>query len=920
MSSSGSVLGAHTGDELNFGPAAHVPTDAGLIAPIIAALTGINDILARLSNASLQRAGEYAAVSQEHIARQAEVTSDAIGARISRFERDTLATFAALDEAFTTGLLTVTGNSSFAGTLEGTDIILSGSLEALQMTSEGLVSVSHVAALSADDTSTFAGNLTVSGATELATTTIQGLLTVDGTASLTGSALIEGGLGIGIATTTPGVLETLGDARIGGDLLVAGHSIVLGNSTVLGASTADTLTINTSINSDLVPDLNTVRDLGSPAFFWNNAYVGTLHANSISAASTTISGTQSSSFTINSDNTSADTEDAHLIFFRGTVVPNAIISWDSSENRFDTNQSWFIQNASASDIPTLDLALRSGQTADIFRARTHAGAPLFSVSAAGAATLASAFTVTSGGITATGNSSFADALDVSGLATLATTTASSLTVAGGTRLEGALHDATNSAGSLGNLLTSTGTSTSWVSVSDALDDTYFKQGGNSFGAAAILGTNDSNLLQFETGGTTRMTIDTSGNVGVGTSTPLSRLSILHTSGSPQQRISYDATRFAELHVNALGELTLGASGGIVWLLDENFKLCAGGACPSFSDRISSAGNLLVEHTVVADRFEENCPAGYAWVPGLAKYGTLPGFCVMKYEAKSVGGVPTSEAAGLPWVSITQTNARAACEAIGPGYRLISDHEWMTMAEQIARLPINDIDDAAGLQLATGHSDSSSGRLASDDDEDPVVAGCNLMQPLSHASNAYSEGSCELRGDGINSKGYFGTGNEWSQTGYAAGGNNKSQLRTHVLPNGEVLWDIAGNVRSWTDAYLIERDTAGTGGGNDADGVTDEMVDAGGVTTRNWYQYTAVTSYGGAPHIRPFNPAWNNANGIGSIYINPGLAYDGSAHASDVHAFVRGGGWDYGASAGVFSLGLNSAPSSSDSGLGFRCAR
>ncbi|AFY02188.1 tail fiber domain-containing protein [Bdellovibrio bacteriovorus] len=40
-------------------------------------------------------------------------------------------------------------------------------------------------------------------------------------------------------------------------------------------------------------------------------------------------------------------------------------------------------------------------------------------------------------------------------------------------------------------------------------------GGNSFGAAATVGTNDAQSLQFETGGTTRITVDTTGNVGVG---------------------------------------------------------------------------------------------------------------------------------------------------------------------------------------------------------------------------------------------------------------------------------------------------------------------------------------------------------------------------------------------------------------------
>jgi len=54
---------------------------------------------------------------------------------------------------------------------------------------------------------------------------------------------------------------------------------------------------------------------------------------------------------------------------------------------------------------------------------------------------------------------------------------------------------------------------------------FFQQGGNSFGASAVLGTNDSNSLAFETGGSTRVTIDTSGNVGVGTTLSSERFAI-----------------------------------------------------------------------------------------------------------------------------------------------------------------------------------------------------------------------------------------------------------------------------------------------------------------------------------------------------------------------------------------------------------
>ena len=64
------------------------------------------------------------------------------------------------------------------------------------------------------------------------------------------------------------------------------------------------------------------------------------------------------------------------------------------------------------------------------------------------------------------------------------------------------------------------------------------------------------------------------------------------------------------------------------------------------------------------------------------------FCVMKYEAKNVGGVATSQASSSPWAYITQYDATMKCRSLGDGFNLISNDQWMTIATNIANQASN----------------------------------------------------------------------------------------------------------------------------------------------------------------------------------------------------------------------------------------
>jgi hypothetical protein len=388
----------------------------------------------------------------------------------------------------------------------------------------------------------------------------------------------------------------------------------------------------------------------------------------------------------------------------------------------------------------------------------------------------------------------------------------------------------------------------------------------------------------------------SGWTGVGTANPSRLFNVFGTAANPQERISYSSTAYTELQTDAAGDYLIAPSSGIVEIANGTLQVCANSVCATPTVALSGAGNFSVENRLVAGSIEESCPSGYIWVPGESKYGTLPGFCTMQYVASQSGSTPVSAPGGTPWVNISQTSAIADCHAIGLGYHLMTDPEWMTIADETTALPINDL--TGSQQFGTGASDSyaSAGLTAGTSATNPVVSGCNWMKPLSDASNAYVASSCEARGTGAagtsdSNKGYWGTGSNWSGS-YSAGAAGYSQLRTKILPNGAVIWDMGGNIWQWTDAYEY--------------GSTE-----GPLPANAWTDYSAVTNYKGL-NIRPDISTWNAAtNGIGQIY---------SSNTATVYAFRRGGDWPGGSFDGVFALYLYDAPSNTHSDVGFRCSR
>ena len=88
----------------------------------------------------------------------------------------------------------------------------------------------------------------------------------------------------------------------------------------------------------------------------------------------------------------------------------------------------------------------------------------------------------------------------------------------------------------------------------------FVQGGNAFGALAVLGTTDTNALAFNTGGVERMRLGTNGTLGIGTTSATSQLQI--NTGTSSGAITMSASNGSSTFTTS-ASITLNAGDYIV---------------------------------------------------------------------------------------------------------------------------------------------------------------------------------------------------------------------------------------------------------------------------------------------------------------------------------------------------------------------
>jgi len=267
--------------------------------------------------------------------------------------------------------------------------------------------------------------------------------------------------------------------------------------------------------------------------------------------------------------------------------------------------------------------------------------------------------------------------------------------------------------------------------------------------------------------------------------------------------------------------------------------------------VNITGSLYINGSALTS--SSTCPTG--WID--SGYG----FCVMQYEARNVGGVATSNTSGALYVNVTQTQAAAACSALGNGSHLITNAEWMTLATDIE---------------ATA-SNWSSGTVGTGNLARGWAANTSYGDTWTNTAAAPTTGASCLYNTAANTCGATGT---------------FLYRRTFTLSNGQTIWDMSGNLYEWTHDIC----TAGTG--------TRYWQGAG------WIEWTDSTLSDYEKIVAGPVGAYTATNGVGRYY---GCSANGNG-------FLRSGAWADGSYAGLFDLNLSYAPSASSTGIGFRCAR
>jgi len=309
---------------------------------------------------------------------------------------------------------------------------------------------------------------------------------------------------------------------------------------------------------------------------------------------------------------------------------------------------------------------------------------------------------------------------------------------------------------------------------------------------------------------------------------------------------------------------------------------------------------------------KTCPEWFIPVPWNAEF-MQPWFCVAKYEMGyenitvpnstiwwtdwntvkySSTGTLVSKAWMYPIADISQDQAKAECQKIWK--HVITNNEWMTIARNIEA----NVDNWSRGTAGTGgiyRGITGEGNTA-------VSLWCQTAVSTGSGTRTYV------------SRAWSTDTTKWWSSKWA----DCDSKRQHKLSNGEVIWDLAGNVRE----HVNGRNTMNT------DNIGTMNANACGTSWTagwNWYSFTNNTTTDNVTqcdftngysykNIWPKIPNLNANNGIGRIW-----SYSSGNTLSD-RVSLRGGPADSIGYSGVFTMHLGWDASTQHRTVGFRCSQ
>jgi hypothetical protein len=173
----------------------------------------------------------------------------------------TLGTSYAAQSAGSDVFFFVSGTNSNRLSLFGGGVTLSGSLRIKDTSANTNIIATPQGVVSCSSDLEVGGNATVAG----------GVVT-------SGSISTKNGAGSTVfIATNSGAISGSSTLEVGGNATIAGNLRIDGLATTIGNSSSDRLFVSASVETNVLPSIDSTFDLGSPAFRWKNIYTGDLH-------------------------------------------------------------------------------------------------------------------------------------------------------------------------------------------------------------------------------------------------------------------------------------------------------------------------------------------------------------------------------------------------------------------------------------------------------------------------------------------------------------------------------------------------------------------------------------------------------------------------------------------------------------------